>query len=166
MKIFENHIIREKIFANLSNIDATNLMMALRPTEVWDELFEHKIQTIREIYCPICMLNSQIPIMFQDSDSLIFGLDWVAPINTIQYPFEYVLDHEVYPENFESTFGRSKSAFIFTESKNLFQHQYRFSINPSSTQTQKTDFFKRLDLKGVPFFITEKDLVNHFEKVK
>ena len=166
MKIFENHIIRENILNKLSNVDSTNLMVALRPTGVWDELFEDKENRDRQIYCPICMLNTHIPILYQHSDALLFGLDWMATINTIEYPCTLALDHKVYPESSESTFGRGKPTFIFTESSNLFDHQYRFSINPNSSQTQKTDFFKKLNLKDVPFFTTEKDLVNHFEKVK
>ena len=166
MKIFENHLIREKIFNKLSNVDSTNLMMALRPTGVWDELFENKQQRDREIYCPICMLNTHIPLLHQNADALLFDLGWRSTINTIEYPFELVLDHKVYPESSDSTSGRRQPEFIYTESSNLFNHQYRFSINPGSNQTQKTVFFEKLDLKDVPFFITEKDLLNHFEKVK
>ena len=163
MKIFKNHIIREKIFQRLSNVDATNLMAALRPTDVWDELFEHKIHQNRAIFCPICMLNAHLPILYQKTG--LFGSDWRTPINSISYPFAFVLDQKVYPEVFGNIW-QQESEFIFTESQNLFNHQNRYSINPKSSESQKTDYFKKLDWRNTPSFDSEKDLISHYEKVK
>lgn len=163
MKIFENHIIREKILKNLSNNDATNLMSALRPLDVWHDFFEMKKRSHRVIFCPICLLNVQIPSM-KDGERVIGTR---VPVNNIacEELFPFVLRQDVYPENNEPDFIRQISSFIFAESENMKVFRNDFTINLNSTPEDVDNYCSMIDISKIPGFQSEHELISHVIEV-
>ena len=131
MKIFEIDIVREKIVKNLNNSDASNLMAAVRPTPDWEYFFKDKITQKRPVFCPICMMNSNAPLLNRSIISQVINEEWMAPINSIFYPHQFVLDHKAYDEQLDDPFERS--AFVLTESQNLYNHKNHNSLTPRSS---------------------------------
>ena len=164
MKIFEIDIIREKIVKHLNNADASNLMAAVRPTPVWEHFFKDKIRQKRSVFCPICMMNSNAPLLNRSIISQIIGEDWMAPINSIFYPHQYVLDHKAYDEQLDDPFERSP--FVLSESGNLFNHKNHSSLTPRSPLEDIKSYFDRIELGAQQTqFKTEKDLLAHIYEV-
>ena len=163
MRIFENHIIREKILKNLPNQDATNLMTALRPNNAWDDLFDCKKDSKRTLYCPICLLNTMIPSV-QDGERTI---GFRKPMNNIADPnvFPYALQHVSFHDEHEPDYIRQRSGFIFAESKNFLNYRDDFSVNPKSNPNDIFDYCSSFDFSHVQGFETEKLFFKHFEEV-
>ena len=158
-------LVREKILDKLSNVDSSNLMVALRSTKSWKFLFMDKCRMNRDTFCPICMLNMQAPLLdswnFIDPATMRIS-QWKAPINNIQYPHQFTLDGVVFHDQ---NIHQPESMFILKESKNLPNHRYRRALRSDSSAQDIDEYFKKMDFSGLIKFSSEQSLLYHIEQV-
>ena len=157
MEIFKIRLIRENILSRLSNADCSNLMSALRPTECWEHFFDDKIRKHRSTLCPICILNTKIPLLEDWNDGE------TAPLNAIQYPNEYA----ICAKTFERTRPQfwQKSELVFTNSPNLHHHKYEWALGIYSSPVLIKQYFSNINFENLEFFDTERALLKHIIEV-
>ena len=161
--ILRNDLVRDKILGKLSNVDCSNLMVAMRTTKNWNFFYRDKCAMDRELFCPFCMLNLEAPLLdrweFYHPVTL-----WKAPINNIKYPHQFTLDGIIFQE--QNSRQLDESTFILKESSNLENHRYRRSLRPNSSAQDINDYFKHINFTGLVKFSSEQGLLIHIEQVK
>ena len=164
MQIFEIELVRKNIVKRLNNADASNLMCALRPIHAWEYFLQDKIRQKRTMFCPICLMNSNAPLLNQSIISRVVGEEWMAPINSIFYPHQFALDQKAYDEQTGDMFERSP--FVLAESRNLSNHKNHRSLTPRSPFDDIKSFIERMEL-GLhrTQFNSEKELLEHIYEV-